>query len=117
MSLPRQDGHQSVSHLTIRSNLKWRIVDLPRYGNRAAYFHAVSPIPTPVTIAIAFGAVRREDAANMALAARALPEPIGGAFVPFLSPDRMIPLGGRIAKVAEGLDYHGSSSLDQARTI
>jgi transglutaminase-like putative cysteine protease len=115
--LPLRDAHQSVSHLSIRSNLKWRIVDLPRFGNRAAYFYAAAPIPAAVTVTIAFDTVRREQAADMALAARAIPEPTGGAFAPFLAPDRMIPLGGRIAKVAAGLDYHGSSTLQQARTI
>lgn len=115
--LPRQDPHQSVSRLSIHSNLKWRIVDLRHYGNLAAYFYADAPIPSPATFTITFDAVRREEAADMRLAARAIPEPTGGAFAPFLSPDRMIPLGGRIAKVADGLDYRGASPLQQARTI
>lgn len=115
--LPLRDAYQSVSHLSIQSNLKWRIVDLPQYGNRAVYFHSASPIPVPVTVTITFDAVRHQEAANMAAAARAIPEPTGGAFAPFLAPDRMIPIGGRITKVADGLDYQGSSALQQARTI
>lgn len=115
--LPLQDAHQSVNHLSIRSNLKWRIVDLPQYGNRAVYLYGASPIPKPVTVTVTFDAVRHQESANMATAARAIPEPTGGTFAPFLAPDRMIPLGGRITKVADGLDYRGSSALQQARAI
>lgn len=115
--LPRQDGNQSVSHLSIDSNLKWRIVNLPRYGNRAVYFHAVSPLPARATMTIRFDAVRRQEAADMALAARALSEPKDGKFAPFLAPARMIPIGGRIAKVADGLEYRSPSALQQAHTI
>lgn len=115
--LPRRDANQSVSHFSIRSNLKHRIVDLPRFGNQAVYFHAASPLPRSVSMTIKFDAVRREATVDLARAGRPLPEPVGGSFTPFLSPDRMIPIGGEIARVAARLDHRDAGALQQAHAI
>lgn len=117
MPLPRQSAQQKISALSIQSNLKYQIVDLRRFGNRAVYFHATSPLPRTATMTVSFDAIRWHESANLKQAARPLPEPTSGEFAPFLSPDRMIPIGGEIARVADKVVPRRGDSLRRAYAI
>lgn len=115
--LPRQDAYQSASGVAIESNLEHEVVALPRFENRTVHFYAAAPLPASASMTVEFGVKRRQQAADMALAARPLAEPTGGEFAPLLGPDRMIPLNGAIARVADGLRWPGAGALEQARAI
>ncbi len=115
--LPRRSPYQSVRNLTIESNLRYKIVELPLYGNRAVHFEATAPMPASARMTISFDAIRRQEAADLIRAARPLPEPTTDGFEAFLQPDRMIPVGGKIARVAGKLGGPDATSLQLAHAI
>jgi len=115
--LPHRSPYQSVGNLSIESNLKYKIVDLPRYGNRAVHLEAAAPMPASAIMTVSFDAVRRREDADLGRAARPLPEPPADGFEAFLGPDRMIPVGGKIARVALKLGSPGATSLQLAHAI
>lgn len=113
--LPREDAFQQVRDLKIDTPVHFEIVDQGSNGNRVAHLEAAAPIPASVPVTITFTTTRREEAADMAAAARHLPEPADGQFAAYLEPNRLVPLTGRIAQISANLAEAEVSPLQQAR--
>ena len=115
--LPRDDSLQQVSDLKTDTPAHVRIVEQSKFHNRLAYIDAEAPLAASIPVTVSFVVTRHEEAPSMIIAARSLPEPTDGAFADFLGPDRMVPLGGRIAAVSTNLEEAGATPLEQARVI
>jgi transglutaminase-like putative cysteine protease len=113
--LPREDAFQQVHNLKIDTPVHFKIVDQDSNGNRVAHLEAAAPLPASVPIAITFAITRRQETANMMVAARNVPEPLDGNFAAYLQPNRMVPLNGRIAQVSANLAETNVTPLQQAR--
>ena len=113
--LPRDDAFQQVRDLKIETPAHFEIVDQDSNGNRIAHLEASAPLPASVPVTMTFATTRREEAADMAAAARDVPEPTDGHFAAYLEPNRLVPLTGRIAQVSANLAETDASPLQQAR--
>jgi transglutaminase-like putative cysteine protease len=114
--LPREDPFQQVRGLKIDTPVHFEVVDQGSNGNRVAHIEAHAPLPASIPITMTFAIMRREEAADMAAAARDVPEPSDGRFAQYLAPNRLVPLTGRIAQVSANLAEMDASPLQQART-
>jgi transglutaminase-like putative cysteine protease len=113
--LPREDAFQQVHDLKIETRVHFEIVDQGTNGNRVAHLEASAPLPTAVPFTMKFVVTRREEAADMVVAARDIPEPTDGHFAAYLEPNRLVPLTGRIAQVSANLAETDATPLQQAR--
>jgi hypothetical protein len=113
--LPREDAFQQVRDLKIDTPAHFEIVDQHSNGNRLAHIEALAPLPASIPVTITFAVIRREQAADMAAAARDIPEPTDGRFAAHLEPNRLVPLSGRIAQVSANLAKTNITPLQQAR--
>ena len=71
--LPRDDAFQRVRDLKIETPVHFEIVDQGSNGNRVAHLEASAPLPASVPVTMTFATTRREEAADMAAAARDVP--------------------------------------------
>jgi transglutaminase-like putative cysteine protease len=113
--LPREDAFQQVRQLKIDTPVHFEIVDQGANGNRVAHLEAVAPLPASVPFTMTFVVTRREEAADMVVAARDIPEPTDGNFAAYLKPNKLVPLTGRIAEVSANLAEFDATPLQQAR--
>ena len=113
--LPREDAFQQVRDLKIETPAHFEIVDQGTNGNRVAHLEVSAPMPASVPVTMTFATTRREEAADIAAAAHALPEPTDGNFAAYLEPNRLVPLTGRIAQVSANLAETDVTPLQQAR--
>jgi hypothetical protein len=115
--LPREDAYQSIAGLSIETPLHYRLVRQPSGGNSVVYLDASAPAPAEFAVTLRFRAKRIEETTDLAKAQRDIPEPRGGPFARFLSPDRLVPVDGKIARVSASLEDANGSSYQQARAI
>jgi transglutaminase-like putative cysteine protease len=113
--LPRDDAFQQVRDLKIETPVHFESVDQGANGNRVAHLEASAPLPASVPVTMTFATTRREEAADMAAAARDVPEPTDRHFAAYLEPNRLVPLTGRIAQVSANLAETDATPLQQAR--
>lgn len=114
--LPREDGFQHVTGISVDGPAHSRIVDQPANGNRIVYLEADAPLAASISVTVRFRVRRSEESVDLARARQNLPEP-DGQFARFLGPDRMVPTGGTIAKVSASIGDTDASPFDQAHTI
>jgi transglutaminase-like putative cysteine protease len=116
---PHNDSDQIIAFLTTKStpSLKSEVVDLPAYPNRAVHLSAEAPLPPSVGVTMKFAAKRRQDSADVSLAAQVKPKPSGDAYAPFLKADRLAPIDGKIAQLSAKIAGAGPSAFVQARAI
>jgi transglutaminase-like putative cysteine protease len=114
--VPHDDAWQKISHVSVDSALAHQIV-AQADGNTVLHLRADSPLPASMTIRLTFDASRREEAADLALASRPLPEPVDGAFAAFLKPDALVPISGQIMQVSTSIGSTGAPALKQARAL
>jgi transglutaminase-like putative cysteine protease len=113
--LPRDDPFQQIRDLQIETPVHFEIVDQSSNRNRVAHLEASAPIPASVPVTMTFATTRREEAADMAAAARDFAEPTDRRFAGYLEPNRLVPLTGRIAQVSASLSETDVTPLQQAR--
>lgn len=114
--VPHDNDWQQISHVSVDSALPHQIV-AQADGNTVLHLSADAPLPPSTTIRLTFNAARRQEAADLALAARSLPEPTDGAFAPFLRADALVPIDGEITQVSTTIGSTGAPALKQARAI
>ena len=115
--LPREDQFQHVSGLEVDTPVHHEVVDQNHNGNRVLHLDASAPLPASIPVTIRFEVKRVEEAPNLVRAQRNVPEPSGGKFAQFLGPDKLVPLGGRIAQVSDKLGDETASPYQQAQII
>lgn len=115
--LPRDDRFQQVSAISIESPGHSEIVNQPTGGNRLVYVSAAAPPSGSLPVTVRFKVRRVEESANMQKAQANIPEPTGGAFASYLSPDRMVPIDGQIKLVSAKAGDPGGSAYEQAWAI
>jgi transglutaminase-like putative cysteine protease len=115
--LPREDQFQRVSGLEVDTPVHHEIVDQNHNGNRVLHLDASPPLSASIPVTIHFDVKRIEEAPNLMRAHRNVPEPSGGKFAQFLAPDKLVPLGGRIAQVSDKLGDETASPYQQAQII
>ncbi|HTW88688.1 MAG TPA: transglutaminase-like domain-containing protein [Candidatus Binataceae bacterium] len=114
--VPHDNAWQQISQLSVDAALPHQIV-AQADGNRILHLSADAPLPASTTIRFTFDAARRQETADLALAARSLPEPTDGAFAPFLRADALVPIDGEITQVSTTIGSAGAPALEQARAI
>ncbi len=115
--LPREDQFQRISGLEIDTPVHHEIVDQNHNGNRVLHLDSSAPLPASIPVTVRFDVKRAEESANLERAQRNIPEPSGGKFAEFLSPDQLVPLDGRIAQVSNKLGDETASPYGQAQII
>jgi transglutaminase-like putative cysteine protease len=115
--LPREDQFQQVSEVRFDSPAHIEVVNQPTGGNRLAYLSATAPPSGSIPVTIRFRVRRIEESADMEKAQANVPEPTGGAFASYLSPDRLVPIDGEIKLVSTKVGDPDGSSYEQARAI
>ena len=115
--LPRDDRFQQVSGLKIDSPAQVEVVNQPSGGNRVAHLSATAPPSGSIPVTIRFKVRRIEESADMEKAQAKIPEPTGGVFASYLSPDRLVPIDGQIKLVSSKAGDPDGSAYDQAWVI
>jgi transglutaminase-like putative cysteine protease len=115
--LPREDRFQQLSAVSIESPAHVEIVNQPIGGNRLVYLSAPAPPSGSIPVTIRFKVRRVEESANIEKAQAKIPEPTGGAFASYLSPDRLVPIDGQIKLVSSKAGDPGGSAYEQAWAI
>jgi len=116
--IPHDDPQQAVGgKISIDSPLRSEIVELGQNGNRVIHLSADAPVPASLAVKVSFEAKRHEEVADLPRAARPETEPADGAFAQFLKPDRLVPIGGKIARISATLAANGDSPFARARAI
>ena len=114
--LPRNDAFQRIGSLSIESAMPHEVVSLGRYGNELVHLAAHAPL-IGMRAKIKFEATRREQMADFSQAEKPQPEPLNGPFLPYLRPERLVPIDGKIAQVSSTLAAYQAPPLEQARAI
>ena len=117
--VPETDPQQLISGLTIESPVPYVLHRDPEYRNQYAYLE-VKPEQArePFTVRLRFQTLRREhkvDVANGGAAAGARATP--AELARWLQPDRLVPLDGMIAALAEQETRGLTRPLDKARAL
>ncbi|MFQ5870327.1 MAG: transglutaminase-like domain-containing protein [Candidatus Zixiibacteriota bacterium] len=116
--LPLSDRWQHLEHFRVDGNLPYRILNEPEYGNRFLLFDLSGAEPgegAEVVVAVTFRVNRKSY--------RALGAPGVGESTPqetlarFLAPDRLVPVGGRVAEEARRVAGEVKDPLVQARRL
>jgi transglutaminase-like putative cysteine protease len=115
--LPREDRFQQVSAVSIESPAHVEVVNQPIGGNRLVYLSAPAPPSGSIPVTIRFKVRRVEGSANIEKAQAKTPEPTGGVFASYLSPDRLVPINGQIKLVSAKAGDPGGSAYEQAWAI
>jgi len=118
--LPESNQQQEISGLTLSSPVPYEIHREPEYGNPYAYIElAPAKAATPFEVKMSFQVKRAEHrvlaARSASLAGRALAKPAD--VTRFLQPDRLVPIDGIIAALAEQEARGLSDPLEKARAI
>ncbi|MGA2412481.1 MAG: transglutaminase domain-containing protein, partial [Candidatus Binataceae bacterium] len=115
--LPREDRFQQVSAVSIETPAHVEVVNQPTGGNRLLYLSETPPPSGSIPVTIRFKLRRVEDSANIEKAQAKIPEPTGGIFASYLSPDRLVPIDGQIKLVSAKAGDTGGSAYQQAWAI
>jgi transglutaminase-like putative cysteine protease len=115
--LPREDRFQQVSAVSIESPAHVEVVNQPIGGNRLVYLSAPAPPSGSIPVTIRFKVRRVEESANIEKAQAKIPEPTGGVFASYLSPDRLVPIDGEIKLVSSKAGDPDGSAYEQAWAI
>lgn len=114
--LPKSNGHQEVSKLQVTSDYPYTFQTEKEYGNQILKMKAAGELPESLQVKISFVVARK--------AYRALGEsdgnidPISNRQIKrFLSPDRLIPIDGKIAAEARQVVRDDMSGLEKARAL
>lgn len=118
--VPESDSQQKISGLTIESPIPYQLHQEPEYKNRYAYLELdVEPGTRPLEVRMRFQAERREHrvalepSPGLASAAEARPAELQR----FLRGDRLVPLDGVIAALAEQETRGHTQPREKARAI
>lgn len=118
--VPESDPYQQVSNLTIESPIPYKIHREPEYRNQYAYFE-IEPaaLAAPIEVRLRFRTERREHKVSLNPAAtrtnsngKASPQ-----MARYLKSDRLVPVDGIIAALAEQETRGRQLPLDKARAI
>ncbi len=114
--LPPSDGFQEISRLRIESPVAYQIRREAEYGNRYAYLK-VDPrrVKTPFELRLHFQVKRREHRVDLAQASAA--DPPRPELARFLEPDRLVPINGIIAELAEQQTQGLQKPIEKARAV
>ena len=115
--LPREDRYQQVSWVRLYSPVHVEVVNQPTGGNRVAHLSAPAPASGSIPVTIRFKVRRIQESADIEKAQADIPEPAGGAFASYLSPDRLVPIDGQIKLVSSKIGDADGSSYEQAEAI
>ena len=119
--LPRADEYQSVSDLSFDSPLPLSRHREPEYGNEYLYLEADrSTLGTPFEVRLRFSALRREHRVELSnlwtrVAAAGNGDP--RLLARFLARDRLVPIDGLIARLAEQTIRGRETPLEKARAV
>ena len=116
LPLPYEDAHQSVTQLTITSPVPYRLEREPEYGDRYAYLVVHGAKQGPFDIKVSFHVRRFEYKVSLAPLAQPSSAP-RVQLTRFLQPDRLVPLGGKIADLSREQTDGATQPLDKARKI
>jgi len=112
--LPRNDGFQSISELTVESLIPTKIVDQHHDGNRVLHVEADAPLPRTIPVTVRFKVRRIEESAALA---QTQPVWTASADGEFLHADRLVPIDGKIEQVSATIGDGSGTPYEQARAI
>ena len=114
--VPQSFDHQNIENLAIESPYPYEIISDPEYGDLAAKITAENPRVHKFDVHMEFtvdrqtvstldGRYRNEDPLSDKMRKR------------YLSPDRLVPLGGPVLDACRGVVNDGDTDLDKCRSI
>ena len=116
--LPQEDGYQTVTDLRIESPVTYTKGREPEYGNSFALFHPTAEqLASGFDVALRFVVTRSEHKAQLisvSSPATASPDP---TLQRYLEPDKLVPLNGVIAQLAQEHTAGDTSDIAKARHI
>jgi transglutaminase-like putative cysteine protease len=117
--LPQSDEHQSVSNLSVQSNVPHRRGKEAEYGNAFEMFTpSEAQAAAGYDVTVNFDVTRFEFSRNVSrLAESRAPGKTDTMLARFLQPDKMVPLNERIAELAKEQTSGAAEPLEKARRI
>jgi transglutaminase-like putative cysteine protease len=125
--LPDRDAYQSIIDLNIAAPVEYKVEQNAEYGNRFAVF-VITPAQasTPFDIVLTFKATRYEHRVALVPGDSAGPAPSEKSTDPadssvmlahWLQPDRLVPINGVIAELAQQNTAGATDTIEKARKI
>lgn len=115
---PKNDVNQKITPLSISAPYPVSIYKDPKYGNSILHLSAISPENRSVKVVMKFRVKRREyirrDFSRMHVRAGSDSDPVQQLW---LQPDRLVPIDGRIKKLAEEVTQGKTTDIEKARAI
>ncbi len=114
--VPQSDSRQTIANLEVKCSFPYDFETEPEYHNSILHVQAPGSLPESLAVAMNFGVTRtgyhilqNKDKASVEITEAYMQR--------FLSPDRLVPIDGKVSNELKGVVREGMTPLEKARAI
>ena len=113
---PMDNQHQQVASFEVASDLEYEIYSDPVYGNKIMHFISGEKLPDQIDLTVDFKVARSENTSIVGKSNGGFENGIADHST-FLAPNKLVPLGGVVAREADSVVEGVTNPFDRVETL